>query len=90
VRIEKDLVDQFFNSSEKRLARPLLLLAKFGKERKPEPVIRKISQQTLAEMIGSMRSRVCLFMNKFRKLGFIEYNGEPYVHSSLLNILLHD
>jgi CRP/FNR family cyclic AMP-dependent transcriptional regulator len=93
MRIEEDLVDQLFNSSEKRLARVLLLLAHFGKEGKPEPVIAKISQETLAEMIGTTRSRVCFFMNKFRKLGFIEYKGgldELHVYSSLLNIVLHD
>ena len=90
MRIEEDLVDQLFNSSEKRLARVLLLLANFGKEGKPEPVIAKISQETLAEMIGTTRSRVSFFMNKFRKLGFIDYNGELHVHSSLLNIVLHD
>jgi CRP-like cAMP-binding protein len=90
VRIEEDLVDQLFNSSEKRLARVLLLLAHFGKEGKPEPVIAKISQETLAEMIGTTRSRVSFFMNKFRKMGFIEYNGGLHVHSSLLNIVLHD
>ena len=90
IRIEEDLVDQLFNSSEKRLARVLLLLAHFGKEGKPETVITKISQETLAEMIGSTRSRVSFFMNKFRKMGFIEYNGELHVHSSLLNIVLHD
>ena len=90
IRIEEDLVDQLFNSSEKRLARLLLLLANFGKESRPEPVIAKISQETLAEMIGTTRSRVSFFMNKFRKLGFIEYNGGLHVHSSLLNIVLHD
>ncbi len=90
MRIEEDLVDQLFNSSEKRLARVLLLLANFGKEGKPEPVIAKISQETLAEMIGTTRSRVSFFMNKFRKMGFIEYNGELHIHSSLLNIVLHD
>jgi len=90
MRIEEDLVDQLFNSSEKRLARVLLLLANFGKEGRPEPVIAKISQETLAEMIGTTRSRVSFFMNKFRKLGFIEYNGELHIHSSLLNIVLHD
>ena len=89
-RIEADLVDQLFNSSEKRLARVLLLLAHFGKEGKPEPVIAKISQETLAEMVGTTRSRISFFMNKFRKLGFIEYNGGMHVHSSLLNIVLHD
>src|SRR5271157_1007552 len=90
IRVEADLVDQLFNSSEKRLARALLLLANFGKEGKPEPVIAKISQETLAEMIGTTRSRVNSFMNKFRKLGFIEYNGKLEVHSSLLNVVLHD
>jgi len=89
-RIEEDLVDQLFNSSEKRLARLLLLMANFGKEGKPEPVIAKISQETLAEMIGTTRSRVNVFMNKFRQLGFVEYNGEMKVHSSLLNIVLKD
>jgi CRP/FNR family cyclic AMP-dependent transcriptional regulator len=89
-RIEEDLVDQLFNSSEKRLARVLLLLAHFGKEGKPEPVVAKISQETLAEMIGTTRSRVSFFMNKFRKMGFIEYNGGLHVNSSLLNIVLHD
>lgn len=90
IRVEADLVDQLFNSSEKRLARLLLLLANFGKETKPEPIIAKISQETLAEMIGTTRSRVSFFMNKFRKLGFIEYNGGIEVHSSLLNVILHD
>lgn len=90
IRIEEDLVDQLFNSSEKRLARLLLLLAHFGKEGKPEPVIPKISQETLAEMVGTTRSRVSFFMNKFKKLGFLEYNGGLHVHSSLLNIVLHD
>jgi CRP-like cAMP-binding protein len=89
-RVEADLVDQLFNSSEKRLARLLLLMANFGKEGKPEPVIAKISQETLAEMIGTTRSRVSSFMNKFRKLGFIEYNGDLKVHNSLLNVILHD
>ena len=89
-RVEEDLVDQLFNSSEKRLARLLLLMANFGKEGKPEKVITKISQETLAEMIGTTRSRVSTFMNKFRKLGFIEYNGKLSVHSSLLNVVLHD
>jgi len=88
MRIEEDLVDQLFNSSEKRLARVLLLLANFGKEGKPEPVLAKMSQETLAEMIGTTRSRVSFFMNKFRKMGFIEYNGGLHVHSSLLNIVL--
>ena len=91
IRVEADLVDQLFNSSEKRLARLLLLLANFGKEDKPEPLIAKISQETLAEMIGTTRSRVSFFMNKFRKLGFIHYNGGGIeVHSSLLNVVLHD
>ena len=90
IRIQEDLVDQLFNSSEKRLARILLLLAHFGKEGKPESVIAKVNQETLAEMIGTTRSRVSFFMNKFRKLGFIDYNGGLYVHSSLLNIVLHD
>jgi CRP/FNR family cyclic AMP-dependent transcriptional regulator len=90
IRIEEDLVDQLFNSSEKRLARALLLLANFGKEGKPETIIPKVSQETLAEMIGTTRSRVSFFMNKFRKLGFIEYNGTLEVHSSLLNVILHD
>jgi CRP-like cAMP-binding protein len=90
MRVEADLVDQLFNSSEKRLARVLLLLANFGKEGKPEPVIAKISQETLAEMIGTTRSRVSYFMNKFRKLGFIHYNGSIEVHPSLLNVVLHD
>jgi len=90
IRIEEDLVDQLFNSSEKRLARALLLLANFGKEGQPESVIPKISQETLADMIGTTRSRVSFFMNKFRKMGFIEYNGTLRVHSSLLNVVLHD
>jgi CRP/FNR family cyclic AMP-dependent transcriptional regulator len=90
IRVEADLVDQLFNSSEKRLARLLLLLANFGKEDKPEPMIAKISQETLAGMIGTTRSRVSFFMNKFQKLGFISYNGGIEVHSSLLNIVLHD
>jgi CRP/FNR family transcriptional regulator, cyclic AMP receptor protein len=90
LRVEEDLVDHLFNSSEMRLARVLLLMAHFGKEGKPEPVIAKISQETLAEMIGTTRSRVSFFMNKFRKLGFIDYNGELHVHSSLLNVVLHD
>jgi CRP/FNR family cyclic AMP-dependent transcriptional regulator len=91
IRYEEDLVDQLFNSSEKRLARILLLLAHFGKDGKPEPVIPKISQETLAEMVGTTRSRVSFFMNRFRKLGFVDY-GEAglQVHSSLLNIVLHD
>jgi CRP/FNR family cyclic AMP-dependent transcriptional regulator len=94
IRIEEDLVDQLFNSSEKRLARVLLLLANFGKEDKPEPVIPKISQETLAEIVGTTRSRVSFFMNRFRKLGFIQYDGKNAagleVHSSLLNVILHD
>jgi CRP-like cAMP-binding protein len=90
IRVEEDLIDQLFNSSEKRLARVLLLLANFGKESRPEPVIAKISQETLAEMIGTTRSRVSFFMNKFRQLGFIDYNGHLEVHSSLLNVILHD
>lgn len=90
IRYEADLVDQLFNSSEKRLARILLLLAQFGKEGKPERVIPKISQETLAEMVGTTRSRVSFFMNRFRKLGFIKYNGELEIHSSLLNVVLHE
>ncbi len=90
IRIEEDLVDQLFNSSEKRLARVLLLMANFGKEGKAESVIPKISQETLAEIVGTTRSRVSFFMNRFRKLGFIQYNGGLEVHSSLLNIVLHD
>lgn len=90
IRYEEDLVDQLFNSSEQRLARILLLLAHFGKEGKPETLIPKISQETLAEMIGTTRSRVSFFMNRFRKLGFIHYNGGLQVHSSLLNVVLHD
>ena len=90
IRYEEDLVDQLFNSSEKRLARILLLLAHFGKEGKPETVVPKISQEVLAEMIGTTRSRVSFFMNRFRELGFIHYNGGLQVHSSLLNIVLHD
>ena len=89
-RVEEDLVDQLFNSSEKRLARTLLLLANFGKEGRPEPIIAKISQETLAEMIGTTRSRVSFFMNRFRKLGLINYNGQIEVHSSLLNVVLHE
>jgi CRP/FNR family transcriptional regulator, cyclic AMP receptor protein len=89
-RVEEDLVDQLFNSSEKRLARTLLLLANFGKEGRPEPIIAKVSQETLAEMIGTTRSRVSFFMNKFRKLGLIDYNGNIEVHSSLLNVVLRD
>jgi CRP/FNR family cyclic AMP-dependent transcriptional regulator len=90
MRIEEDLVDQLFNSSEKRLARALLLLANFGKNGKPEPVIPKISQETLAEIVGTTRARVSFFMNKFRRLGFVQYNGGLQVHSSLLNVVLHD
>lgn len=90
IRVEEDLVDQLFNSSEKRLARALLLLANFGKEGRPEPIIAKVSQETLAEMIGTTRSRVSFFMNKFRKMGFISYNGRIEVHSSLLGVVLHD
>jgi CRP-like cAMP-binding protein len=90
IRVEADLVDQLFNSSEKRLARLLLLLANFGKDAQPEPVIAKLSQETLAEMIGTTRSRVSFFMNKFRRLGLIDYNGGVTVHRSLLNVVLHD
>src|SRR6266849_2101161 len=90
IRYEEDLVDQLFNSSEKRLARILLLLARFGKEGKPEALVPKISQETLAEMVGTTRSRVSFFMNRFRKLGFIQYNGGLHVHSSLLNMVLLD
>src|ERR1700733_4324917 len=90
IRIEEDLIDQLFNSSEKRLARALLLLANFGKEGRPETVIPAISQETLAEMVGTTRSRVSFFMNKFRRLGFIKYNGTLEVHSSLLNVVLYD
>jgi CRP-like cAMP-binding protein len=90
MRVQADLVDQLFNSSEKRLARILLLLAKFGRAGEPESLIPKITQETLAEMIGTTRSRVSFFMNRFRKLGFIEYNGRIRVHKSLLNVVLHD
>ena len=90
IRIEEDLIDHLFNSSEKRLARVLLLLANFGKEVQPQEVIPNISQETLAEMVGTTRSRVSFFLNKFRKLGFIEYNGGMHVHASLLNVILHD
>lgn len=90
IRVEEDLVDQLFNSSEKRLARLLLLLANFGKEGRPEPLIVKVSQETLAEMIGTTRPRVSVFMNKFRKLGYVHYNGGMKVHSSLLNVILYD
>ena len=90
MRIQADLVDQLFNSSEKRLARILLLMAEFGKPGEPETLIPKISQETLAEMIGTTRSRVSFFMNRFRKLGFVDYNGRIRVHKSLLNVILHD
>lgn len=90
IRIEEDLVDQLFNSSEKRLARTLLLLARFGQEAKAQRVLPKLSQETLAEMVGTTRSRVNFFMNKFRRLGFIEYNGGLKVHSSLVSVVLHD
>jgi CRP/FNR family cyclic AMP-dependent transcriptional regulator len=90
IRVQEDLVDQLFNSSEKRLARALLLLAQFGKEGAPETVIPKISQEALAEMVGTTRSRINFFMNRFRKLGFIEYNGTLTVHPSLLAVILHD
>jgi len=90
IRIEEDLVDQLFNSSEKRLARTLLLLARYGKEDQPHGVLPKISQETLAEMIGATRSRVNFFMNKFRKLGFIKYNGGLQINTSLLSVVLHD
>lgn len=90
IRVEEDLVDQLFNSSEKRLARLLLLLAHYGKESKPETVIPKMSQETLAEMVGTTRSRVSYFMNRFRKMGFIDYNGSLHVHSALLTVVLRD
>ncbi|GLH81496.1 Crp/Fnr family transcriptional regulator [Bradyrhizobium sp. SSBR45G] len=90
IRVEADLIDQLFNSSEKRLARALLLLANFGNDGKPQRVIAKVSQEMLADMIGTTRSRVSHFMNKFRKLGFIDYNGHLEIHSSLLNVVLHD
>ena len=90
IRVEEDLVDQLFNSSEKRLARTLLLLARYGREDKPEKVLAKISQETLAEMVGTTRSRVNFFMNKFRKLGFIRYNGGLHINTSLLSVVLHD
>ena len=90
MRTEADLIDQLFNSSEKRLARILLLMAEFGKPGQPETLIPKLSQEILAEMVGTTRSRVNFFMNRFRKLGFIEYNGEIRVHQSLLNVILHD
>jgi CRP/FNR family cyclic AMP-dependent transcriptional regulator len=90
IRVEADLIDQLFNSTEKRLARTLLLLARYGKEGQPERVLQKVSQETLAEMIGATRSRVNLFMNKFRKLGFIDYNGEIKIKRSLLSVVLHE
>jgi CRP-like cAMP-binding protein len=90
IRIEEDLVDQLFNSSEKRLARTLLLLARFGSQSQPQKVLTKVSQEMLAEMIGTTRSRVNFFMNKFRKLGFIQYNGEIHVNNSLLSVVLHE
>jgi CRP/FNR family cyclic AMP-dependent transcriptional regulator len=90
IRVEADLIDQLFNSTEKRLARTLLLLARYGKEDQPQQVLRKVSQETLAEMIGTTRSRVNLFMNKFRKLGFVEYNGKIKVNKSLLTVVLHE
>jgi len=90
IRVEEDLIDQLFNSSEKRLARALLLLARYGKDDQPQGVLPKVSQETLAEMIGTTRSRVNFFMNKFRKLGFIKYNGGVEINSSLLSIVLHD
>jgi CRP/FNR family cyclic AMP-dependent transcriptional regulator len=89
-RVEEDLIDHLFNSHEKRLARILLLLANYGKDGKPEPVLAPISQETLAEMVGTTRSRVSTFMNKFRRLGFIHYNGGLEVNSSLPNVVLHD
>jgi CRP-like cAMP-binding protein len=90
IRVEADLVDQLFNSSEKRLARLLLILSKFGKEDKPERIVPKINQETLAEMVGTTRARVNFFMNKFRKLGLIDYNGHLEIRSSLLDVILHD
>jgi CRP/FNR family transcriptional regulator, cyclic AMP receptor protein len=90
IRVEEDLIDQLFNSTEKRLARTLLLLARYGKEDQPQRVLPKVSQETLAEMIGTTRTRVNLFMNKFRKLGFIKYNGEIQIDASLLSVVLHD
>jgi CRP-like cAMP-binding protein len=90
MRIQADLVDQLFNSSEKRLARILLLMAEFGRPDEPESLLPKISQETLAEMVGTTRSRVSFFMNRFRKLGFIDYDGRIRVHKSLLNVVLHD
>ena len=90
VRIEEDLIDQLFNSSEKRLARTLLLLARYGKEDKPHGVLPKIPQETLAEMVGTTRSRINFFMNKFRRMGFIKYNGGLKIDASLLSVVLHD
>jgi CRP/FNR family cyclic AMP-dependent transcriptional regulator len=90
IRIEEDLIDQLFNSSEKRLARALLLMARYGEEPKQQQVVHELSQETLAEMVGTTRSRVNFFMNKFRDLGFIEYNGGLKVNSSLLSVVLHD
>jgi CRP-like cAMP-binding protein len=90
IRVEADLIDQLFNSTEKRLARTLLLLARYDQEGKPQQVLQKVSQETLAEMIGTTRSRVNLFMNKFRKLGFVEYNGDIKVNKSLLTVVLHE
>jgi CRP/FNR family cyclic AMP-dependent transcriptional regulator len=90
IRVEEDLIDQLFNSSEKRLARTLLLLARYGKQDQPQRVVAKVSQEMLAEMIGTTRTRVNFFMNKFRKLGFIHYNGGLHVHNSLLSVVLHE
>jgi CRP/FNR family cyclic AMP-dependent transcriptional regulator len=90
IRIEEDLIDQLFNSSEKRLARTLLLLARYGKEDKPHAVLPKVSQEMLAEMIGTTRPRVNYFMNKFKRLGFIKYNGELQINTSFLSVVLHD
>ena len=90
IRIEQDLIDQLFNSSEKRLARTLLLLARYGKENQPQGVLPKMSQETLAEMVGTTRSRINFFMNKFRKLGFIKYNGGLQINTSLLSVVLHE
>jgi CRP/FNR family transcriptional regulator, cyclic AMP receptor protein len=90
IRVEEDLIDQLFNSTEKRLARTLLLLARYGKEDQPQKTLPKISQETLAEMVGTTRSRVNVFMNKFRKLGFIRYNGGLHIHNSLLSVILNE
>ena len=90
IRVEEDLIDQLFNSSEKRLARTLLLLARYGKQEQPDRILAKVSQETLAKMIGTTRSRVNFFMNKFRKLGFIEYNGKIKINKSLLTVVLHE